>query len=114
MNPAYLIAQRLYEAGIRMATIEDYSMALSTPDHLHVECARLYLDNRSPVEVEVRSDQAKQIGPEQAYYRSGWLVMTDDDDFMRDVDSALWEIQQQAVAEQKAESRNSLFQERAA
>lgn len=114
MNLAPQIAQRLYEAGIRMATIEDYSMLLGAPDCLHLECARLYLDHHCPMEVEVRSDMAKKLGPEQAYYHAGWLVMTSDDDFMRDVDSELWSIQQQDVADQKAEARGALLRDQAA
>jgi len=113
MNPAPHIAQLLFESGIRMATIEDSSMLLCMA--FDAQIVRLYLDNRSiPVEVEVRSDQAKQIGPEQAYYRAGWLVMTSDDDFMRDIDAELWAVQQQHVAEQKAESRGALLRDQAA
>jgi len=106
VNTAHHIAQLLFESGIRMATIEDYSMALSAPDHLHVELARLYLRNRKvPTEVVVRSDQEQQLGADQAYFLAGWLVMTSDDDFMRDVDAELWAIQERNVAEMRAESR---------
>jgi hypothetical protein len=113
VKTAHHIAQLLFESSIRMATIEDSSMLLCLA--FDAQIARLYLDNRQiPTEVEVRSDQATQLGPEQAYYRAGWHVMTSDDDFMRDIDAELWAIQEQHVAEQRAESRGALLREQAA
>ena len=115
MNPAPFIAQRLFESGIRMATIEDHSMVLSAPDYLHMELARLYLRNRKvPAEVVVRSDQEQQLGADQAYFQAGWLVLIDDPDFLLDVDAELWALQQQYVAEAKAEARGALLRDQAA
>jgi hypothetical protein len=113
VNTAHHIAQQLFESGIRMATIEDHSMLLAAS--FNAQIVRLYLDNlQIPAEIEVRSDQAAKLGPEQAYYLAGWQVMTSDDDFMRDIDAELWAIQQQHVAEMKADSRGALLRDQAA
>lgn len=108
---AHAIAQKLYEAGIRIQGEFDCGALVLTPDHLRVELARLYIDGRKiPLDVEVNSVTAKQMGPEQAYYRAAFYQLQTDDDFSADVDAELVEIQKINVSE----SRSMLLREQAA
>jgi hypothetical protein len=100
MSIAYVIAQKLFEAGIRLHGEFDFGAVAQTPDHLRVELGRLYADNRKiPLDIEVNSKTAATLGPEQAYYRAAFYQLQSDDDFSADVDSALVEIQKTDVAE---------------
>jgi hypothetical protein len=111
MNIAHAIAQKLFESGIRLHDEFDIGALVLTPDHLRVELARLYIDGRTiPLDVEVNSVTAKQMGPEQAYYRAAFYQLQSDDDFSVDVDAELVEIQKINVAE----SRPMLLREQAA
>jgi len=115
MTTAHTIAQKLYEAGIRLQGEFDCGALVLTPDHLCIELGRLYVGNRKiPLDIEVNTATAATLGPEQAYYRAAFYQLQSDDDFSADVDSELQTIQAVEVAESRFESRSSLLREQVA
>jgi len=115
MRTAHAIAQKLFEARIRLQGDFDAGALLLTPDHLRVELARLYIDSRTiPLDVEVNSKTATQLGPVQAYYLAAFWLLQSDDNFSARVDDELLTIQAVDIAESRFESRSSLLREQAA
>jgi hypothetical protein len=111
MNIAHAIAQKLFESGIRLHGEFDIGAIVKTPEHLRIEFGRLYVSNRKiPIVIEINSETALTLGPEQAYYRAAFYQLFVDDDFSSDIDAELVEIQKADIAE----NRSALLREQAA
>jgi hypothetical protein len=102
MKCSHTIAQRLFDARVRLSSIDDRGALLMMPQYLQSWVAAQWLSELNwDVEIVVSGTEVKTLGAQQAWINAAFEDIQRSD-FADEVDQALWLIQQQHAKERAA------------
>lgn len=105
MKCSHTIAQRLFDARVRLSSIDDRGALLMMPQYLQSWVATEWLSELNwDVEIIVSGTEVKTLGAQQAWINGVFAEIQDTrrSNFADEVDQALWLIQQQHAKERAA------------